>query len=42
MTPDAAWPDAHPMLEQWETLHRVRTLLGGAATASLFWAALIS
>jgi Domain of unknown function (DUF1772) len=41
MTPDAAGPDLHPMLDRWETLHRVRTLLGAAATASLFWAALI-
>ena len=42
MTPDSVGPDLHPMLEQWERLHRVRTLLGAAATACLFWAALIS
>jgi hypothetical protein len=42
MTPDTVGPDLHPMLEQWEVLHRVRTLLGAAATACLFWAALIS
>ena len=28
------------MLERWNTLHRVRTFLGAAATASLLWAAL--
>jgi len=41
MTPDAAGPDLHRMLDRWEALHRVRTLLGAAATACLFWAALI-
>jgi hypothetical protein len=40
MTPDAAGPDVHQMLDRWEALHRVRTLLGAAATAGLFWAAL--
>ncbi len=40
MTPDEVDPDLHAMLERWETLHRVRTLLGAAATACLFWAAL--
>ncbi len=40
MTPDAAGPELHPMLERWAALHRVRTLLGAAATACLFWAAL--
>ena len=42
MKPDTVGPELHPMLEQWEVLHRVRTLLGAAATACLFWAALIS
>lgn len=41
MEPDSVDPDLHPMLERWEVLHRVRTLLGAAATACLFWAALI-
>lgn len=41
MSPDAVSPDLHSMLERWEVLHRVRTLLGAAATACLFWAALI-
>jgi hypothetical protein len=36
----AAGPDVHTMLDRWNTLHRVRTLLGAAATASLLWAAL--
>jgi hypothetical protein len=35
-----AGPDVHTMLERWNALHRVRTLLGAAATASLLWAAL--
>jgi len=35
-----AGPDVPAMLERWNTLHRVRTLLGAAATASLLWAAL--
>jgi hypothetical protein len=40
-TPAAdAGPDLPDMLERWNTLHRVRTLLGAAATASLLWAAL--
>jgi hypothetical protein len=29
-------PDLHSMLDRWELLHRVRTLLGAAATACLF------
>ena len=40
-TPAAdAGPDVPAMLERWNALHRVRTLLGAAATASLLWAAL--
>jgi len=40
-TPAAdAGPDVPAMLERWNKLHRVRTLLGAAATASLLWAAL--
>ena len=41
MKPDAAGPELHPMLDRWEALHRVRTLLGAAATACLFSAVLI-
>ena len=40
MTPAMAGSDVHSMLDRWNTLHRVRTLLGAAATASLFWALL--
>jgi hypothetical protein len=40
MTPDEAGPDVHMMLDQWNALHRVRTLLGAAATVSLLWASL--
>ena len=40
MTPAMAGSDVHSMLDRWNTLHRVRTLLGAAATASLFWASL--
>jgi hypothetical protein len=40
MTPDTADSDLPSMLERWNALHRVRTLLGAAATASLFWASL--
>ena len=35
-----AGPDVHSMLDRWNALHRVRTLLGAAATACLFWASL--
>jgi hypothetical protein len=37
-TPDTAGFDVHSMLDRWNALHRVRTLLGAAATVSLFWA----
>jgi hypothetical protein len=40
MTADRVDPDLHSMLDRWNALHRVRTLLGAAATASLFWASL--
>ena len=40
MTVDEAGPNVHPMLDRWNALHRVRTLLGAAATACLFWASL--
>jgi hypothetical protein len=32
--------DVHSMLDRWNALHRVRTLLGAAATACLLWASL--
>ena len=32
--------DMHSMLDRWNALHRVRTLLGAAATGCLFWASL--
>ena len=40
MTPDSVDSDVHSMLDRWNALHRVRTLLGAAATASLLWASL--
>jgi anthrone oxygenase-like protein len=40
MSPASAGPDVHVMLDRWNTLHSVRTLLGAAATASLLWSAL--
>ena len=40
MTPDSADSNVHAMLDRWNALHRVRTLLGAAATSSLFWASL--
>jgi hypothetical protein len=40
MTADQAGSDVHSMLDRWNALHLVRTLLGAAATASLFWASL--
>ena len=40
MTADEAGPNVPPMLDRWNALHRVRTLLGAAATACLFWASL--
>ena len=40
MTADTADSDLHSMLDRWNALHRVRTLLGAAATGSLFWASL--
>ena len=40
MTVDEAGPGVHSMLDRWNALHRVRTLLGAAATTCLFWASL--
>jgi Domain of unknown function (DUF1772) len=40
MTAETADSDVPSMLERWNALHRVRTLLGAAATVSLFWASL--
>ena len=40
MTPDSVDSDVHSMLGRWNALHRVRTLLGAAATGSLLWASL--
>lgn len=40
LTPDRADSDVHSMLDRWTALHRIRTLLGAAATSSLLWAAL--
>ena len=40
MSPDGAGPEVPTVLDRWNTLHRVRTLVGAAATASLLWAAL--
>jgi hypothetical protein len=42
LTPGEAGSDVHSMLDRWDALHRVRTLLGAAATASLFLASLLS
>jgi Anthrone oxygenase len=40
MPVDQAGPDVHSILDRWNALHRVRTLLGAAATVCLLWASL--
>jgi hypothetical protein len=37
---DEAGPEVRSMLDRWNALHRVRTLLGAAATMCLLWASL--
>ena len=37
LSPDAAVPETRALLERWNRLHAVRSLLGGAATLCFLW-----